>query len=195
MEAFILSAGVIALAEIGDKTQLLALMMAARFNQPVAIICGMALAIFLNHALASAIGVWMTSSLSPTVLRWVLGMLFIGMTVWTLLPNDAQLKWPVDVKGPGVFGASLVTFFVAEVGDKTQVATVALAAHYGNAPAVIFGTTLGVLLVDAPVILIGHKVAGKIPARVVQWSAAAVFGSFGITTLLGVGPTPHFFGN
>ncbi len=194
MEAFILSAGVIALAEVGDKTQLLAFMMATRFHQPAAIISGMVLAVFLNHALASFMGAWMTSSLSPTVLRWILGLLFMGMTAWSLLPADAQLRWSRDVKGPGVFGASLVTFFVAEIGDKTQVATVALAAHYGSALPVVLGTTLGMLLVDGPVVLIGYKAGGKIPRRVVQWSSAAVFASFGITTLLGVGPTLHSFG-
>lgn len=194
MEALILSTGVIALAEIGDKTQLLALMMAARLNQPVAIIFGMALAIFLNHALAGAIGLWMASSLSPTVLRWVLGLLFMGMTAWSLLPNT-PLSCSGPIRGPGVFGASLLTFFLAEIGDKTQIATVALAAHYGNAPAVILGTTLGVLLVDGPVIWIGHKVAGRIPTRVVQWSTAVVFGSFGIATLLGAGPTLYPLGH
>jgi putative Ca2+/H+ antiporter (TMEM165/GDT1 family) len=184
VEALLLSAGVIALAEIGDKTQLLAFMMAARFKAPGPILAGMAVATLVNHALASALGVWMTTVLSPTTLRWVLGLIFLGMALWSMTADDVDVKRWAAGSRTHVFGASLVTFFVAEMGDKTQVATVAMAAHYGTALPVILGTSLGMLLVDGPVVLLGYRLGAKIPMKLVHSAAAGIFAALGLATLL-----------
>ena len=131
MEAFLVSTGVVALAEVGDKTQLLALMLAARYRRPVPIVLGILLATLANHALAAAAGKWITTEVDPTVLRWILGLSFIAMALWTLVPDKLDKK-ENSLARLGVFGATLVSFFLVEMGDKTQLATVALAAHYGS---------------------------------------------------------------
>ncbi len=132
MESLFVSTGVVALAEIGDKTQLLAFILAARFKKPVPIIAGILLATIVNHGLAGALGAWITAVLTPEVLRWVLGVSFIGMAIWTLIPDKIEEEETQIAKRFGVFGATLVTFFLAEMGDKTQIATVAMAAHYAT---------------------------------------------------------------
>ncbi len=187
MEAFLVSVGVVALAEIGDKTQLLAFVLAARFKKPLPIVAGILAATLVNHGLAGALGAWITATVSPHVLRWVLGLSFIGMAAWTLIPDEIEHDEAKLVKGVGVFGATLVTFFLAEMGDKTQIATVALAAHYGTPLVVVAGTTIGMLLADVPAVFVGDRLAAKIPMRLVHAIAAAVFAMLGAATLLGAG--------
>ncbi len=187
MEALFVSTGVVALAEIGDKTQLLAFILAARFKKPWPIIAGILCATIVNHGLAGALGAWITSAVSPGVLRWVLGASFIGMAIWTLIPDKIEEEETQVAKRFGVFGATLLTFFLAEMGDKTQIATVAMAAHYANPLWVVIGTTLGMLLADVPAVFVGDKLANKIPMRLVHAIAAAIFAVLGVATLLGAG--------
>jgi len=187
MEALLVSTGVVALAEIGDKTQLLAFLLAARFKKPVPIILGILVATILNHGLAGAIGTWITHAVSPEILRWVLGASFIGMAIWTMIPDEIEEDEAQIAKRFGVFGATLITFFLAEMGDKTQIATVAMAAHYADPMLVVAGTTLGMLIADVPAVFVGDKLANKIPMRLVHSIAAAVFAALGIATLLGAG--------
>lgn len=187
MEAFWVSTGVVALAEIGDKTQLLAFILAARFKKPAPIIAGIVLATLANHGLAGALGAWITAVVSPEVLRWVLGASFIGMAVWTLIPDEIEDKETQVAQRFGVFGATLITFFLAEMGDKTQIATVAMAAHYATPVIVVLGTTLGMLIADVPAVFVGNKLADKIPMKLVHAIAAGVFAVLGVATLLGAG--------
>ena len=187
MEALLVSTGVVALAEIGDKTQLLAFILAARFKKPLPIIAGILAATLINHGLAGALGAWITSAVSPEVLRWVLGASFLGMAAWTLIPDKIAAEETRVASKLGVFGATFITFFLAEMGDKTQIATVALAAHYANAWLVVVGTTLGMLLADVPAVLVGDKLADKIPMQLVHAIAASVFAVLGVATLLGAG--------
>ena len=192
MEALFISTGVVALAEIGDKTQLLAFLLAARFKKPVPIILGILLATIVNHGLAGAVGAWITQNVSPEILRWVLGLSFLGMAVWTLIPDKIEEEETQIAKRFGVFGATLVTFFLAEMGDKTQIATVAMAAHYSQAVLVVVGTTLGMLIADVPAVFVGDKLAARIPMRLVHGIAAAVFALLGVATLLGAGSSLGF---
>ncbi len=187
MEPLLVSLGVVALAEIGDKTQLLALMLAARFRRPVPIIAGILTATLVNHGLAGALGAWITVALSPTVLRWVLALSFFGMAVWALIPDRIDPHEARIAHRWGVYGTTAFTFFLAEMGDKTQIATVAMAAHYHSALPVIAGTTLGMLLADVPAVLLGHRLAQKIALRWVHICAAVVFAAFGVATLFGAG--------
>lgn len=187
MEAFLVSTGVVALAEIGDKTQLLAFILAARFKKPLPIIAGILCATIVNHGLAGALGAWIVSTVSPDVLRWVLGLSFIGMAIWTLIPDEIEEDETKVARRLGVFGATLLTFFLAEMGDKTQIATVAMAAHYASPFTVVIGTTLGMLIADVPAVFVGEKLAKKIPMRLVHTVAAAIFAMLGIATLLGAG--------
>ena len=184
MEALYISTGVVALAEMGDKTQLLAFILAARFKKPVPIILGILLATLVNHGLAGALGAWITSVVSPDVMRWVLGLSFIAMAIWTLIPDKIEEEETQIAQKLGVFGATLVTFFLAEMGDKTQIATVALAAHYGAPLLVIIGTTLGMLIADVPAVFVGSKFADKIPMKLVHSIAAGIFAIMGVLTLL-----------
>jgi len=187
MEPLLVSTGVVALAEIGDKTQLLAFILAARFKRPLPIILGILTATLINHGLAGALGAWITSTLSPQVMRWVLGMSFVGMAIWTLIPDKIEEEETQVAQRLGVFGATLVTFFLAEMGDKTQIATVAMAAHYAQPVMVVAGTTLGMLIADVPAVFIGDKLAGRIPMRLVHGIAAAIFAGLGVATLSGAG--------
>lgn len=187
IEALCVSTGVVALAEIGDKTQLLAFILAARFKKPLPIVLGILAATVVNHGLAGALGAWITSMLRPEILRWVLGASFIGMAVWTLIPDKMEDEGADIASRLGVFGATLVTFFLAEMGDKTQVATVVMAAHYGQPVMVVVGTTLGMLIADVPAVFVGDKLADKIPMRLVHAIAAGIFALLGIATLLGLG--------
>ncbi|HEX5372651.1 MAG TPA: TMEM165/GDT1 family protein [Aquabacterium sp.] len=187
MESLFVSMGVVALAEIGDKTQLLAFILAARFKKPVPIILGILAATLVNHGIAGALGAWITSAISPGVLRWVLGASFIGMAIWTLIPDKIEEEETQVAKRFGVFGATLVTFFLAEMGDKTQIATVAMAAHYASPWLVVIGTTLGMLIADVPAVFVGDKLANKIPMKLVHSIAAGVFAVLGVATLLGAG--------
>ena len=186
MEALLVSTGVVALAEIGDKTQLLAFILAARFKRPIPIIAGILCATLVNHGLAGALGAWITSVVSPEAMRWGLGMSFIGMAAWTMIPDEIEEEETQVARQLGVFGATLVTFFLAEMGDKTQIATVALAAHYGAPWLVVAGTTLGMLVADVPAVFVGNKFAAKIPMRLVHSVAAGIFALMGVLTLLKV---------
>jgi len=187
VDSLLVSTGVVALAEIGDKTQLLAFILAARFKKPLPIIAGILAATIVNHGLAGALGAWITATLTPEVLRWVLGASFIGMAIWTMIPDKIEEEETQIAQRLGVFGATLVTFFLAEMGDKTQIATVAMAAHYAAPVMVVIGTTLGMLIADVPAVFAGDKLANKIPMKLVHTIAAGIFAVLGVATLLGAG--------
>ncbi len=187
MESLLVSTGVVALAEIGDKTQLLAFILAARFKKPLPIIAGILVATLVNHGLAGALGAWITAHVTPEILRWVLGASFLGMAIWTLIPDKIEEEETQIASRFGVFGATLVTFFLAEMGDKTQVATVAMAAHYPDPLLVVAGTTLGMLIADVPAVFVGDQLASKIPMKLVHGVAAAMFAVLGVLTLMGAG--------
>ncbi|MES2538077.1 MAG: TMEM165/GDT1 family protein [Pseudomonadota bacterium] len=191
MEAFLISTGIVALAEIGDKTQLLAFILAAKFRKPLPIILGILIATLANHALAGALGSWLTSLMAPQTLRWVLGISFIGMAIWTLIPDKLDEE-DARLANFGVFGTTLVAFFLAEMGDKTQIATIALAAQYNAMIAVVAGTTLGMMIANAPAVLLGARIAHRLPVRLVHAIAAAIFAVLGVATLLGAGARMGF---
>jgi len=186
LEAFLISTGIVALAEIGDKTQLLAFILAAKFRNPWPIIVGILVATLANHSLAGALGSWITSLMEPQTLRWVLGLSFIAMAIWTLIPDEFD-EDDAKLARFGVFGTTLIAFFLAEMGDKTQVATVALAAQYQSIIFVVAGTTLGMLIANVPAVLLGDRIAQRMPVRLVHGIAAGVFAILGIATLLGIG--------
>jgi Ca2+/H+ antiporter, TMEM165/GDT1 family len=187
MESLLVSTGVVALAEIGDKTQLLAFLLAARFKKPWPIVLGILVATLANHGLAGALGSWVTTVLSQEVLRWVLGLSFVAMAVWMLIPDEIEDDEAAVAQRLGVFGATVVTFFLAEMGDKTQIATVAMAARFTEPVMVVVGTTLGMMLTNAPAVFLGDRLAGKIPMKLVHGIAAAIFAALGVATLAGVG--------
>jgi len=176
MNAFLISTGIVSLAEIGDKTQLLALVLAARWRRPLTIISAIFLATLVNHGLAGGLGLWISHLLTPTTLSWILGIGFLLMAFWMLIPD----KIDDDVDSPvksihGVFWVSFITFFVAEIGDKTQVATLGLVAEYQQYWAVVLGTTLGMLIVNAPTVFIGNKFAQRVPIAWLHRLSALVF--------------------
>ena len=183
MEAFFVSTAIVALAEMGDKTQLLALVLAARFRKPWPIVLGILVATLANHGLAGALGAWVTTVVGPQVLRWILGVSFIAMAVWMLIPDkldegdaDGAPRW-------GVFGTTLVAFFLAELGDKTQIATVMLAAQYNAYLWVVAGTTLGMMLANAPVVWLGDRITRLVPIRVVHGVSAVIFLVLGLVAI------------
>ena len=186
MEAFWVSAGVVALAELGDKTQLLALVLAARFRAPLAVIAGILTATLANHLAAGAIGTALAAYLSPAFMRWAVALSFFGTAIWMFIP-DRQPQGGGAVSRFGAFGTTVVSFFLAEIGDKTQIATVALAANYRDLLPVVCGTTAGMLLANVPVVLVGGAAATRIPIRLLNRLAAAAFIVLGILTLLGHG--------
>jgi len=186
LEAFLISTGLVALAEMGDKTQLLVLILAARFRRPIPIMLGILVATLANHALAGALGAWITSVVSGDVLRWILGASFIVMGGWMLVPDN--LEADADERPRlGVFGTTLIAFFLAEMGDKTQIATVALAAKYASFYWVVLGTTLGMMIANAPAVLVGDKFAEKLPLKLIHGVAAAVFVVLGVLAILDFG--------
>ena len=187
MEAFLVSTGVVALAEIGDKTQLLALVLAARFGKPLPIILGILVATLANHALAGAAGAWLAAVIGPVVMRWVLGISFIAMAAWMMIPDEIGNAEEMRQPQLGVFGTTLVGFFLLEMGDKTQIATVALAAKFPSLVSVVAGTTLGMMLANVPAVLLGEAAARRLPMRVVHAIAGAIFLVMGVLVLLGVG--------
>jgi len=186
LEAFFVSIGVVALGEIGDKTQLLAMLLAARFRKPWPIMLGILAATLVNHALAGAIGGAIAAWLGPLWLRWVIGLGFLAMAAWMLVPDSID-----EAEGGherfGAFGTTLVAFFLAEMGDKTQVATVALAARYAELAAVVGGTTLGMMLANVPAVLLGDRLARMVSMRWLHAVAALVFAVLGVLTLFNVG--------
>jgi Ca2+/H+ antiporter, TMEM165/GDT1 family len=188
MEAFLVATGVVALAEMGDKTQLLSLVLAARFRRPWPIVLGIFAATVVNHALAGAVGNWVTHTLGPDVLRWILGGSFIAMALWMLIPDKLDEDELPKASHFGVFGTTLIAFFLAEMGDKTQIATVMLAARYVDAYAwVVLGTTLGMMLANAPVVWLGERIVKRVPIKLVHGISAALFLLLGIAALVGWG--------
>lgn len=191
MNSFLVSAAVVAVAEIGDKTQLLALVLAAKLRKPIPIILGILVATLANHAAAAAIGTWLTRVIGPDLMRWLLGISFIAMGIWTLIPDKPDLddeKAPSPKGGWGVFGATVAAFFLLEMGDKTQIATVALAAKYSDLALVTAGTTFGMMLANVPAVLLGDVAAKKLPLAFVRAVAAVLFLLLGMVALLGVVP-------
>lgn len=190
MSAFLISLAVVALSEMGDKTQLLALLLSARFRKPIPILLAIFLATLVNHGVSAILGQWITTVLSPTVLLWIVSLGFIGMAIWMLIPDElgdeseSINKW----QKYGVFGATFVLFFLAEIGDKTQIATVALAARFDSIGWVTVGTTLGIMLVNAPAVFIGNKLAEKLPISLIHKIGALVFLMIGVAALV-----QHYF--
>ena len=187
MEAFLISTGVVALGEIGDKTQLLAIVLAATFRRPWPIVAGILVATLANHAAAGAVGGWVAAMLGRQVLRWVIGLSFLAMAVWMLVPDKIDADEARRPTRFGVFGTTVVAFFLAEMGDKTQIATVALAARYTDVVQVVLGTTLGMMLANVPAVFLGEKIAQKVSMRLVHGIAAALFAVLGVLTLLNIG--------
>jgi putative Ca2+/H+ antiporter (TMEM165/GDT1 family) len=183
MEAFLVSTGIVALAEMGDKTQLLSLLLAARFRKPWPIVAGIFAATVVNHALAGAVGAWITQWLGADVLRWVLGGSFIAMAVWMLIPDKVDEDEADSAPRLGVFLTTVVAFFLAEMGDKTQVATVMLAARFHAWAAVVAGTTLGMMLANVPVVWFGDRLVRKVPIRLVHVIGALVFLALGVLAI------------
>ena len=183
MEALLVSAGVVALAEIGDKTQLLALLLATRFRKPVPIVLGIFVATLANHAGASAIGSWLVNVVGADAMRWILALSFFAMAAWTLIPDS-----PPDESSTapryGVFLTTVVAFFLVEMGDKTQIATVALAAQFHSIVWVVLGTTIGMMLANVPVVYLGEALLKRVPIKWVRIVAALSFVALGIFSLL-----------
>ena len=175
-QAFIVSTSVVALAEMGDKTQLLSLILAARYRKPMPIVLGILVATLLNHAIAGALGAWLSSLMRPEVLNWVMAAAFIAMGLWILVPDKLDED---DVAVPkqqmGVFFATVVAFFLAEMGDKTQFATIALAAQYSDVLSVVLGTTLGMMMANAPAVYLGNRFAQRLPTKIIHIIAAIIF--------------------
>lgn len=194
MEAFLVSTGIVALAEMGDKTQLLSLLLAARFRRHLPIILGILVATLLNHAGAGTVGGWLTALIGPDRLRLLLGASFLAMAAWTLIPDkiDDLGASPARSGMFGVFGATLVAFFLAEMGDKTQIATVALAAKYSAFGAVVMGTTLGMMLANVPAVLLGNRIIQAVSLKLVRSLAAALFALLGLATLFNAGGLTGF---
>ncbi len=185
MEAFLISTGIVALAEMGDKTQLLSLVLAARFRKPWPIVWGILVATLANHALAGGLGAWVTGLMGPTMLRWVLGVSFLAMAVWMLVPDKLDDDDADVTPKFGVFGTTVIAFFLAEMGDKTQIATVMLAAEYQSWLWVVAGTTLGMMLANAPVVWFGERITRLVPLTWVHRISAAVFVVLGLLVLFG----------
>lgn len=183
MEAFLTSTLLVAVAEIGDKTQLLSFFLAARLRQPWAIIAGIFVATIANHALAGSVGAWLAQLAGPAAMVWVTGLLFIGFGLWALHPD--ALEGDPKIHRAGAFVTALVAFFLAEMGDKTQLATVALAARFPSLLAVVLGTTLGMMLANVPAVMVGGKLATRLPMQAIRYAAAALFMLTGVLTLLG----------
>jgi len=184
MEALLVSIGVVALAEIGDKTQLLTLVLAARYKKPWPIVAGIFVATLVNHGIAGAVGAWLTKTIGPDAMRWILGVSFIAMAAWMLIPDKLDDDEAAARKVGGVFVTTTVLFFFVEIGDKTQIATVALAARFDSLLAVVMGTTIGMILTNAPVAFFGDALARRLPVRAIHLVAAGVFAALGVGVLL-----------
>ena len=187
MEAFFVSIGIVALGEMGDKTQLLAILLAVRYKRPIPIILGILVATLLNHGAAGLLGGGVARLLGPDVMRWIVGLSFLAMAGWMLIPDKLDDEEGLAARRFGVFGTTVITFFLAEMGDKTQIATVALAARYTDLFAVVTGTTLGMMLANVPAVFMGDKIAQKLSMKWVHGIAAAIFAVLGVLTLLDVG--------
>jgi putative Ca2+/H+ antiporter (TMEM165/GDT1 family) len=186
MEAFLVSTMVVGLAEIGDKTQILSLMLAARFQRPLPIIFGILFATLANHAVAGLAGTLFGSFFAGPWMRWILGISFLSVAVWALFPDKYEGD-ATAISRSGAFVSTLVAFFLAEIGDKTQIATVGLAARFEVFYAVVAGTTLGMMLANIPAVILGDRIADKLPVKAIRITAAVVFAGLGVVTLIGVG--------
>jgi len=183
MEALIVSIGIVALAEIGDKTQILTLILAGRYKRPWPIVAGIVLATLVNHGIAGALGAWLTRAIDPGTMRWVLGISFIAMAAWMLIPDKLEGGGMAARKVGGIFVTTTVLFFLVEIGDKTQIATVALAARFSSLPTVVVGTTIGMVLANAPVAFFGGALAKRLPVGTIHVMAAVAFAALGIGVL------------
>jgi putative Ca2+/H+ antiporter (TMEM165/GDT1 family) len=190
LESFLVSTGVVALGEMGDKTQLLAMLLAAKFRRPLPIVAGILVATLANHALAAAVGGWVAQAIGPQMLRWVIGVGFLAMAAWMLVPDQVQAGAAQGGPSWGVFGTTVLAFFLAEMGDKTQIATVALAARYNELVAVVAGTALGMMLANVPAVLLGERIANRVSMAWVHAVAALIFAALGVLTILDIG---HLF--
>lgn len=184
LEALLVSIGMVALAEVGDKTQLLTLVLAARFKKPWPIVAGIFAATLLNHAIAGAIGAWLTRALGPDAMRWILGISFIAMAAWMLKPDKLDDNAGTSLEMGGIFSNHICTFLLAEIGDKTQITTVALAARFDALMLVVIGTTVGMVLANGPVAIFGEALAKRLPVRMVHAIAAVIFAAFGAGALV-----------
>lgn len=191
MDAFLVSTGIVGLAEMGDKTQLLALLLAARFRRPLPIVFGILVATVFNHAFAAAVGALVSELLGAGVMRWVLGLSFLAMAAWVMAPRKVDAD-EAPLARFGVFLTTVLAFFIAEMGDKTQVTTVALAARYESMAAVVAGTTLGMMLANVPAVVFGERIAKRVPLWLVHGLAALIFAVLGGATLLGAGESLGF---
>ncbi len=187
IEAFLISVAAVTIGEIGDKTQLLALMLAVRFRKPWAITAAILVATLANHALAGVVGAWIAAQVDPQWLRWIVGASFIAIALWTLIPDKLDEEDATTRSQASVFVVTLMAFFLAEMGDKTQLATVALAARFHDLLPVVAGTTLGMLIADVPVVFLAERFAVRIPLKLIRMIAAVLFAVLGILTLAGVG--------
>jgi Ca2+/H+ antiporter, TMEM165/GDT1 family len=183
LEAFLVSTGVVALAEMGDKTQLLALLLAARYRRALPVVAGIFVATLANHAIAAWLGAGIAEALGREALRWILGLSFLAMAGWTLIPDRIEGEEKLHGRF-GAFGTTLIAFFLVEIGDKTQIATIALAANYASVAAVVAGTTLGMMIADVPAVYLGEWILRRIPMRLLQRIAAAAFAVLGVLVLL-----------
>jgi len=183
MEAFLISAGLVAIAEIGDKTQLLAMLLATRYRKPAPIILGILVATLANHAIAASVGAAVAAWLGPDAMRWIVGILFIAMAGWALIP-DKEDEGPKSASHVGAFLATTIAFFLVEIGDKTQIATVGLAARFHNVAIVTAGTTLGMMIANVPAVLFGDALARRVPLKIVRICAAASFVVLGVAALV-----------
>jgi len=184
MEAFTISTASIAVGELGDKTQLLSLILATRLRKPMPIVAGIFVATLVNHLIACLVGEWAGTLISPQILRWVLGISFLAVAPWALVPD--KMNEHVKTRGGyGVFALTVVTFFLAEMGDKTQIVALALAAKYDDLVSVVAGTTLGMMIVDIPTVLFAERATKWVPMKLVRGVAAAIYAVLGIVTLLG----------
>ncbi len=188
MEAFLISTGLVALAEMGDKTQLLALVLATRLKKPLPICLGIFVATLINHACAAAVGQWLTLHLGEQALRWILGISFLAMAAWMMIPDKLDEDDEPKVQRFGVFLTTTIAFFIVEMGDKTQIATVALAARFSDLVSVVIGTTLGMMLANAPVVYFGERITRLVPLKWVHGACAAIFVLLGLFALFSPGP-------
>jgi putative Ca2+/H+ antiporter (TMEM165/GDT1 family) len=186
MQPLLISTGVVAVSEIGDKTQLLALLLACRFRKPLPIITGILVATLLNHGIAALAGGWIAQAVDPQILRWILGLLFLGMAAWAVVPDKIDEGSACRTVGGSAFLTTALCFFLAEMGDKTQIATAALAAQFDAIVLVVIGTTVGMLVADVPAVLFGNAAGGRINQRWVRYVAAVVFAALGVIALSGI---------
>lgn len=182
MEAFWISTGTVLLGELGDKTQLLAIMLASRYRRPWSIVLGILLATVLNHAAAALAGDWLATLLPPDWRHWIIGASFLAVGLWALIPDRID-EADISLSGRSVLWISGLSFFLAEIGDKTQIATTILAARFESLVAVVSGSTLGMLLANVPVVFLGAALAAKLPLKPIRWTAAAVFIVLGLSTM------------